>query len=47
MKEYLKPVIEEEVLEIEDIVANSLTASGQSSSNILDDPDGDNMGGSN
>ena len=30
MKEYIKPIIEEELIEIEDIVAASLTDAGES-----------------
>lgn len=47
MKEYLKPVIEDEILEIEDIVANSLNGVKESYEDLKDDKDGDDMSGSN
>ena len=45
MREYLKPLIEEEILEIEDIVANSLNGVKESYEDLKDDKDSDDMSG--
>ncbi|MBR6071882.1 MAG: hypothetical protein IKP77_03500 [Acholeplasmatales bacterium] len=50
MKKYLKPEIEEEIVEIEDIVATSPGLDTQDQSPIIgdsNDPDSEGFGGSN